>query len=118
MRNARGLLAAGAVALALSSAGDIGVAALGQLPGARQLPAAPESLSRYLPPSATSAAAAIEQRFDERAAMALVEFMDRYWRNAANEGFNASIDRIRERLVESGYGRRASGPAGWRYSSR
>jgi hypothetical protein len=105
------MLAAGAVALALSSAGDIGVAALGQLPGARQLPAAPESLSRYLPPSATSAAAAIEQRFDERAAMALVEFMDRYWRNAANEGFNASIDRIRDRLVESGYGRRASGPA-------
>jgi hypothetical protein len=111
MRNARACLAAGAIALALTAAGDAGLSASGQLAPVRQLPTTSNPLSKYLPPTAARASAALEDRFDERAAMDLVRFMDRYWRNAANEGFNASIDRIRDRLAESGYARRASGPA-------
>jgi hypothetical protein len=53
----------------------------------------------------------LADRFDERAAMGLVAFMDTYWRNAANEGFNASLDRIKGRLEASGFTARAAGPA-------
>jgi len=111
MRNLRGFFAAGAIALATAAAGDAGLSASGQLAPVRQVPVTSNPLSRYLPASASSAADALEGRFDERAAMNLVEFMDRYWRNAANEGFNASIDRIHDRLAESGFTRRASGPS-------
>ena len=110
MRNARDILAAAAVLLALAGAGDTSVAALGQLPAVRQLPATSSALTRYLPASVSSAAAALEGRFDERAAMELVVFMDQYWRNAANAGFNASIDEIQHRLATGGFAARASGP--------
>jgi hypothetical protein len=76
-----------------------------------QLLPAPADLARYVPASAASAIEVLRARFDERAAMDLVVFMDRYWRNAANEGFNASIDRIRGRLEASGFTPRAAGPA-------
>ena len=42
-------------------------------------------------------------RFDERDAFAVVAFMDQYWRLAGNPGFNASIDRIRDRLLAAGF---------------
>jgi len=57
-----------------------------------------------LPPSAERAYRAVERQFDERDALSIVSFMDQYWRLAGNPGFNASIDRIRDRLVASGYG--------------
>jgi hypothetical protein len=111
MRNARRVLAGAAIVLAIAAAGDGGQSASGQLAPVRQLPVTSNPLSKYLPASTPSAADALEGRFDERAAMELVEFMDRYWRNAANEGFNASIDRIRDRLAEGGFARRTMGPA-------
>jgi hypothetical protein len=56
-------------------------------------------------------------QFDERAAMDLVVFMDQYWRNAANAGFNASLDRMHARLQASGFGERpvtrSGEPAAW-----
>src|SRR5205814_9570739 len=45
----------------------------------------------------------IAPRFDARAAMDVVAFMDKYWRIAGNPGFNASIDDIRERLLAAGF---------------
>ena len=79
--------------------------------GAPQPAPEPAELSRYLPAAASSAIEVLRARVDERAAMDLVVFMDRYWRNAANEGFNASLDRIKDRLEASGFAARAAGPA-------
>ena len=111
MRMARGVLA-GAVCLAVAAAGDAGTSATGQLPPVRQLRMPPGSLlSRHLPSAVASAAGFLDGRFDERAAMELVTFMDGYWRNAANEGFNASIDEIQHRLATGGFTVRAVGPA-------
>jgi hypothetical protein len=47
--------------------------------------------------------AALAARFDEKAAMDVVRFMDRFWRIAGNPGFNASIDEIRRRLIADGF---------------
>jgi len=41
--------------------------------------------------------------FDERAAMGHVDFISQYWRLPGNSGYNASIDRIRERLAGAGF---------------
>lgn len=76
-----------------------------------QLPPAPADLAKHVPASASSAIEVLRARFDERAAMDLVVFMDQYWRNAANPGFNASIERIKARLEASGFTARATGPA-------
>lgn len=62
-----------------------------------------------LPPSAERTYAAVSGRFDRKGATAIVEFMDRFWRVAANPGYNASIERIRERLAASGFGAPAEG---------
>lgn len=51
-----------------------------------------------IPPTAERAYRAVADRFDRTAAMEIVEFMQQYWRIAANPGFNASIDQIRDRL--------------------
>ena len=111
MRITRAWLA-GVVCLACAAAGDAGISATGQLPPVRQLRMPPGSLlSRHLPSAVASAAGVLDGRFDERAAMELVTFMDGYWRNAANEGFNASIDEIQHRLATGGFTVRAAGPA-------
>jgi hypothetical protein len=41
--------------------------------------------------------------FDERAALDHVQFISQYWRLPGNSGYNASIDRIRDRLVSAGF---------------
>jgi hypothetical protein len=64
-----------------------------------QAAAAPDRL----PPSAERAYRAMSSRFDRDSALEIVAFMDRYWRVAGNPGFNASIDRIRERLLAGGF---------------
>jgi hypothetical protein len=71
------------------------------VPGVRaqSVPAA----ATALPPSAERAYLAVDQRFDRAAAVDVVTFMSRYWRVAANPGFNASIDHIRERLIAAGF---------------
>ena len=62
------------------------------------------------PLAATSERAyrAMVTRFDEKEALSVVSFMDRYWRLAGNPGYNASIDDIRARLIAAGYGDGAS----------
>ena len=54
-----------------------------------------------LPPTAERAYQAVASGFDRDAAMDVVRFMQQYWRLAGNPGYNASIDRIRERLAKS-----------------
>ena len=57
-----------------------------------------------IPPGAERAYRAVSTRFDRGAAFDVVSFMDQYWRLAANPGFNASIDHIRQRLTTAGFG--------------
>jgi aminopeptidase YwaD len=76
------------------------------------------ALPDLLPPRTAALLKTLDQRFDQRAAMDLVVFMDRFWRNAGNTGFNASSERIRERLVAAGFLPRTAdgpttGPAVW-----
>jgi hypothetical protein len=40
--------------------------------------------------------------FDTAAAMAQVEFASKYWRLAGNEGYDATLDRVRDRLLAEG----------------
>jgi aminopeptidase YwaD len=54
-----------------------------------------------LPPTAERAYQAVAPGFDRDAAMDVVRFMQQYWRLAGNPGYNASIDRIRERLANT-----------------
>jgi aminopeptidase YwaD len=49
--------------------------------------------------------------FDERTALDHVQFISRYWRLPGNSGYNASIDRIRDRLVSAGFAASASATA-------
>ena len=62
-----------------------------------------------LPASAERAYAAISGRFDRKGATETVAFMDRFWRVAANPGYNASIEHIRERMAAAGFGAPAAG---------
>lgn len=92
-----------AAALALSVAA---CAARAPQPGTPDRPA--QTAAPVLPPSAERAYAAVSTRFDKVAAMDLVTFMSGYWRLAGNPGYNASIDRIRDLLLASGFS--ADGP--------
>jgi aminopeptidase YwaD len=56
-----------------------------------------------LPPTAERAYRAVNEQFNEQDALAVVSFMEPYWRLAGNPGFNASIDHIRDRLVAAGF---------------
>jgi aminopeptidase YwaD len=56
-----------------------------------------------LPPSAERAYLALASRFSAPDVFDIVTFMDRYWRLAANPGYNASMDHIRERLLAAGF---------------
>ena len=76
---------------------------------ARQATGASSSDASELPASAERAYAAVSGRFDRKGATEIVEFMDRFWRVAANPGYNASIERIRERLAAAGFGAPAAG---------
>jgi hypothetical protein len=72
-----------------------------------------------IPDGAERAYRALERRVDGDAAMDIVRFMDRYWRIAANPGFNASVDRIRDGLARAGLQPRvdefATSGRGWDY---
>ena len=83
----------------------------GGVPGAPPPPPVPADLSAFAPRTAVAALEAVSQRFDERAAMDLVVFMDRFWRNAGNAGFDQSIDRIKSRLEAAGFTAQTAGPA-------
>src|SRR5580765_5201796 len=62
-----------------------------------------QSDGQPLPRTAEKAYTEVAARFDERDALSVVTFLDRYWRLAGNPGFNASIDHIRDRLVAAGF---------------
>jgi len=76
--------------------------------------ARPASLADHVPASTVKSLNVLAQGFDERAAMDLVLFMDQYWRNPGNAGYNATIDRVRTRLRQSGFPDRepGAGPTG------
>jgi hypothetical protein len=82
-------------------------------------PPAPASLADRAPASAAKSLSIIAKSFDERAAMDLVVFMDQFWRNAGNAGYNGTIERVRARLRQSGFLDRESaaatvtGPSTW-----
>lgn len=68
----------------------------------------PPAAIRALPTDAVPARAehvidTLLERFDEGAAMDHVLFMSRFWRLAGNDGFDRSIDRLRERLLAGGF---------------
>jgi aminopeptidase YwaD len=66
-------------------------------------PAASRREVGSIPPSAERAYQAMTTRVDPAAAFEIVSFMDRYWRLAGNPGYNASIDHIRQQLLEHGF---------------
>jgi aminopeptidase YwaD len=66
-----------------------------ELAAARQMPAA---MAARVQPVIDQAWAG----FDPAAAMAQVEFASRYWRLAGNEGYDATLDRVRDRLLAAG----------------
>jgi hypothetical protein len=80
--------------------------ATGQVADIRD-PAGLKASTTEIPPTAERAYRALAPRFDTRAAMDVVSFMQQYWRLAGNPGFNASIDRIRDELVAAGFSRDA-----------
>ncbi|HEY0875321.1 MAG TPA: M28 family peptidase [Vicinamibacterales bacterium] len=68
---------------------------------AQAAPRTQTAAAATIPPTAERAYQAMLDRFDGTAAMDIVEFMQQYWRIAANPGFNASIDHIRDRLTRA-----------------
>ena len=92
---------AGAAAAALAAAISL-QAGHGQAPD-QYGAATPADLSSLAPASAARSLDELAARFDQRAAIDLVRFMDGYWREAANAGFNATLDRIKARLEASGF---------------
>ena len=66
-----------------------------ELAAARQMPAA---LAAKVQPVLDQAWSG----FDQAAAMAQVEFASKYWRLAGNEGYDATLDRVRDRLLAAG----------------
>ena len=75
----------------------------------RTAPATPDAAA--LPPTAERAYRAVSSRIDEDDAMDVVRFMSQYWRVAGNPGYDASIDRLRERLLAAGYSAAERGSA-------
>ncbi len=52
-------------------------------------------------------AAALWESYSADAALAVTAFADRWYRAPGNEGFDATIDEVRRRLAEAGFGARA-----------
>ena len=75
----------------------------GELAAARALPPV---LDRTITPVIDR----LWEGFDRDAAIGQVRFMDQYWRLPGNEGFDKSIDRVRQRLVAAGFAELPSRP--------
>lgn len=60
-------------------------------------------LDTFLPRRTESIARALSTEFQPARAMDLVTFMDRFWREPGNTGFNASLDRIKADLLAGGF---------------
>jgi aminopeptidase YwaD len=77
--------------------------ALVALAGSAAPPPVHPTPASLLPPVVDTIGAAMDARFDRAGAMALVRFMDQYWRLAGNPGFNATIDHIETQLIAAGF---------------
>jgi len=62
-------------------------------------PALPAALAQTMDPVID----ALWSRFSRRSALAHVQFISQYWRLSGNVGYNATINRIHQRLVEAGF---------------
>jgi aminopeptidase YwaD len=105
MTRAARFAAAGLLCLGMAASGT-GWMRAGSAPASR-----PAALAGRVPASAVKSLGVLSRGFDERSAMDLVIFMDQFWRNAGNAGYNATIDRIRTRLRQSGFADREPGTA-------
>jgi len=56
-----------------------------------------------LPPRVEAVYATIDAAFDESRAFGVVTHMDQYWRVAGNPGFDATVEWLRDGLVEGGF---------------
>jgi aminopeptidase YwaD len=61
------------------------------------------ALDRLLPKQAETIYRALASRYREARAMEVVTFMDRYWRLAGNTGFDATLERLKAGLADSGF---------------
>ena len=112
MRRALALLLPGSC-LALASLlplhaqqADVAARVRAELTAARKLPA---TLDRRMTPVID----AVWDRFDRQQAIDLVRFMTDRWRLPGNPGYDASIEKVRARLVARGFtdiGTRPTGP--------
>src|SRR5262245_40265015 len=88
---------AGAVLLTLAIGGTATSAV--QPPPVLQPPQLPPALARLVDPVIKAAWA----DFDSHAALGHVQFISHYWRLPGNEGYDRAVDRVRARLIESGF---------------
>lgn len=63
----------------------------------------PVPVTDRIPARAERAIDVVLDGFDRDAAMGHVQFMSQYWRLAGNDGFDRSIDRIHQRLIDAGF---------------
>jgi aminopeptidase YwaD len=72
--------------------------------------------ARALPPALERPLAPVIDQlwdtFDRAAALGQVQFMDPYWRLPGNEGFDASLERVKARLVSAGFRDVGTRPSG------
>jgi len=98
------LLARGRAAGALACAAALGALVSAQVPGADPEPrvraelAAARQMSSALSARVQPVIAQAWDGFDPAAAQAQVEFASKYWRLAGNEGYDATLDRVHDRL--------------------
>ena len=69
-------------------------------------------------PAAQRAFDLVRPRFDGKRALAVVAFMDNYWRTPGNTGFNASVAHVEAILRDAGYVEEKSAPPGARLTYR
>lgn len=109
----RRVLAAVAIVVVCGSPGGPGTLATQATPGTDD----GFVLAGFLPKASAARLQVLSDLFDEQAAFDLVVYMDQFWRNAANAGYNATVDRIGQRLESAGFSRRensdAAGPSMW-----
>src|SRR5262245_33748395 len=108
-RRARRFLGAGALALGLGACEASPRIPKGLI---ESLPPSPQVMrGEHVGPAVTAGdsgtarfAHFVHARFDSERALEDVRFVDRFYRAPANEGFDAVLDRVAERLRDAGFG--------------
>jgi hypothetical protein len=105
--------AAFAAALTIAIVSTAGSAAAPQAPAVPPpVLLAPATLTPALAGTIDPIIDALWARFSRRSAMAHVRYVGQFWRLPGNLGYDATINRIHARLVETGFQDRPSGTAG------